>query len=98
MMRKHGLDLSTVNARGSATLACDELWFMQAVATKIGGAPLTVGNFMAGANALGFGYTSPTAYGVHLSASQHDGITDVRNMRFVGSCNCFRYSSSPYRI
>jgi hypothetical protein len=96
LMRKHGIDLSSVNAQANALTACEELWFMQAVVAKIGSAVLTVGNFMAGVNALGYGFTSPTTYVTHLSATQHDGVAAIRDMHFVNSCTCFKYTSAPY--
>ena len=96
-MRKHSVDLSSTNAQGTALGSCEELWFLQAVVARMGSAPLTVGDFMSGVNALGYSFASPSAYGVHLSASQHDGIAALRNMRFLDSCTCYRYSTKPYR-
>jgi hypothetical protein len=31
-----------------------------------------------------------------FTATQHDGVALVRNAGWVGSCSCFRYSSSSY--
>ena len=96
LMRKNEVDLSNVNAQAQALAACDELWFMQRISADLGDTPLTVSNVMDVVNAIGSSYQSTSAYGMNLSPTQHDGASAVRNMRFVDSCPCFRYTSRPY--
>jgi ABC-type branched-subunit amino acid transport system substrate-binding protein len=97
LMRKHGVDMSSVNAHVTALAACEELGFLQAVVARLGSAPLTADNFIAAVNALGGGVPSGMTYATNFSPSQHDGIAAVRNMRFVDSCTCYKYSSAPYK-
>jgi Periplasmic binding protein len=98
LMRRNGVDMSSIDAYAAAIGACEDIWFLQAVAAKLGEAPLTADNFMAAVNALGSSFASDSAYGVHFSATQHDGLAEVRDMRFDSSCNCFKYTSDPYPI
>ena len=98
LMRQHGVDMSNINARAAAIEACDEMWFLQAVVAKLGPTPLTADAFIAGVNALGDSFASPSSYGIHLSSQQHDGIGAVRTIEFVDSCTCYRYTSDPYRV
>src|SRR5205823_6610737 len=97
LMKKNGVDMSSVNAHAFAIEACDEFWFLQDVVAKVGTGTLTADSFMAAVNAVGTSVTSPSAYGVRLAANQHDGIAEARSMSFVDSCTCFRYTSDPYR-
>jgi hypothetical protein len=97
LMRKHGVDLSNVNAELVALEACDELWFFRTVTDRLGNTPLTVDNLIAAINTLGSSFASTGAYGTYLSPAQHDGAAAVRNLRFVDSCTCYRYTSPPYR-
>ena len=98
IMREHGVEMGDVNSHGAAIEACEEMWFLLAVVAKLGTAPLTVDNFMAGVNALGGSYGPVSAYGTHFSPTQHDGISAARNVEFVDSCTCFRYTSDPYSV
>jgi hypothetical protein len=65
---------------------------------ELADAPITSDNFIAGVNALGWSYSSAMAYAVHLSPTQHDGNAAARNMKFVDSCECYRWSGDPYRV
>jgi hypothetical protein len=96
LMRKHGVGLADVNSEAAALEACDELWFLQTAVGKMGGADLTVDNLIATINGLGSSFDSTGAYGTNLSLAQHDGAAKVRNLRFMDSCTCFRYTSRPY--
>jgi hypothetical protein len=44
-------------------------------------------------NSLGSSYQSSGAFGSSFDAVQHDGAASYRQLAFVGSCTCFRYTS-----
>jgi hypothetical protein len=97
IMRKHGIDMSNVNAQGVANAACGEMWFLQHVMSRIPGT-LTVDSFVAAVNGLGYSYASPSSYFNYLSASRHDGNAGARIMHWVDSCNCYKYLTGAYKI
>jgi hypothetical protein len=99
LFKKNGLDIegANENARANALGICAELWFMQAAAARMPG-PLSVSNFMAGVDRLGYSFNDPTIYLAHFSPSQHDGIAAARNARYVKSCECYRFSGGVYRV
>jgi hypothetical protein len=96
LMRKKGADLSSANAQLSAASACDELWFLTGAVNRNGGS-LSVGRVMSWADGIGGAFASTQVYGTYFSAIQHDGVGSVRNFRFDDGCNCFKYTSTPYR-
>lgn len=98
LMRRHGVPMENTNQQGFARFACEQLWFIQAVDGLLAETTLTPDTFMSGVNALGSSFRSPSAYAVHLSATQHDGIAAARNMRFVDSCECYEWTSDPYPV
>jgi hypothetical protein len=99
IMRKHNVPLSNGNEQADARTACQTLWFLQSVIdVKMPGNVINSDAFIAGVNALGWAFPSPTAYAVHFSPTQHDGIAAARNMKFVTSCDCYRYVTDPYRV
>jgi hypothetical protein len=99
IMRKHNVSLDNGNKEADARTACEFIWFMrQVIDVELADAQITSDNFIAGVNALGWSYTSPMAYAVHLSATQHDGTAAARNQKFVDSCECFRWTGDPYRV
>ena len=98
IMRDAGVPLDNANRQHWARAACEQMWLSQLVQQILGKAPLSVNNFMAGINRVGSGFASPNAYGVNLSPTQHDGIAAARNMKFVDSCTCYKWTSDPYRV
>lgn len=99
IMRKHDVPVGNANEQADARTACQTLWFLQMVIdVKMPGNVINADAFIAGVNALGWGFVSPTAYAVHFSPTQHDGIAAARNMKFVTSCDCYRYVTDPYRV
>lgn len=99
IMRKHNVSLSNANKQADAATACQSLWFLQMVIeVKMPGDVINADAFIQGVNALGWSFASPTAYAVHFSPTQHDGIAAARNMKFVNSCECYHYVTDPYRV
>ena len=98
LMRDAGVPLDNAQRQADARLACEQLWFLQLIESILGNAPLTPDNIMVAVNRVGWKFSSPNAYEVHLSPTQHDGIAAARNMKFVGSCTCYRWASDPYRV
>lgn len=76
-------------------LVCDEFFFLQQAFDAITG-PLDQQTALAAIDKLGSSYPDPTTFGTYFSASQHDGAQLVRNMEFVPSCDCYRYSGPAY--
>lgn len=98
LMRDAGVPMDNANRQAYARFACEEFWFFQMIESVLGRAPLTSDNFMVALNKVGWGFSSPNAYGVHFSSTQHDALSAARNMKFVESCNCYEWSSDPYRV
>jgi hypothetical protein len=99
IMRRHNVPLTNGNEEADARTACQTLWFMQMIIdVKMPGNVISADAFIGGVNALGWGFASPTAYAVHFSPTQHDGIAAARNTKFVNSCDCYRYVTDPYRV
>ena len=99
IMRKHNVPLGNANEQADARSACQTLWFLQMVINvKMPGDVINADAFIQGVNALGWGFASPTSYAVHFSPTQHDGIAAARNMKYVTSCECYRYVTDPYRV
>lgn len=99
LMKKHGYTFSSdnPNARAAAIAACGSLFFMQAAVARMPG-PLSVANFMAGVNSLGYGYNDPYTFGTYFSHARHDGLAAVRRARFDSAKPGFRYTTLPYRV
>lgn len=74
---------------------CDQFFFLQEVLSKVTG-PLNERSALAAIDNVGSSFDDLTTFGTYLSASQHDGAQLVRNIAFVPSCTCYRYTSQPY--
>ena len=99
LMRKHGVPMNNVNQEDAARSACDELSFLQTIINgKLNGVPRVNDAFIAAVNGLGTSFASASAYGTHFSATRHDGIAAARNIKFLASCDCWRYVTDPYRV
>ena len=100
IMRDYGVPMENPNQQYSARSACELLWFMQTIIDiEIAGAvPLSNDTFIQAVNQVGWNYASTNAYAAHLSATQHDGNSAARNMKFVARCSCFKWTSDPYRV
>lgn len=98
LMRKNGVPLENENQLYIARTVCETTWFMRAVVAKMGNATLNNDNFMAAVNTMGTSFQSLSTYVSRLSASQHDGVSAVRNQAFFEDCTCYRYTSNPYLV
>ena len=98
LMREAGVPLDNPNRQHWARTACEQMWLFQLVQQLLGDAPLSTNNFMVGINSVGSRFQSPNAFAVHLSETQHDAVAAARNMKFVESCTCYRWTSDPYRV
>lgn len=93
IMAAAGQSESGNNAVALQTAFCDEMFFLQKVLAGLH--PLNQRTAVDAINAVG-NYTPIETFGVHVSASQHDGLELIRNIAFVTSCDCYRYTSAPY--
>ena len=98
LMREAGVPMDNANRMHWARAACEQMWLFQHVQQILGKAPLSINNFMVGINKVGSSFASTSAFAVHLSESQHDGVAAARNMKFVDSCTCYKWTSDPYRV
>jgi hypothetical protein len=97
IMRKHGIDMSNLNALAAALRACREIWFLQAAFSHIGNV-VSDNNLINAINGLGYSYLSPVSYANFFSATRHDGIGAVRLAVFNDGCSCYKYPAAPYRV
>lgn len=74
---------------------CNEFFFLQYAFSRMTG-PLNQRTALEAIDSVGSSFADLTTFGVTYTASQHDGATLVRNVAFVQSCTCYRYTSSPY--
>lgn len=99
LMRRHDVPMENVNQEDAARSACDELSFLQTIINgRLNGVPRVNDQFMAAVNSLGTSFSSASAYGTHFSPVRHDGIAAARNIKFLASCDCWRYVTDPYRV
>ena len=98
LMREAGVPLDNAQREADARMACEQFWFMQLLESILGEAPLTPDNIIVAVNKVGWRFSSPSAYAVHFSPTQHDGIAAARNMKFDDSCTCYQWVSDPYRV
>jgi hypothetical protein len=93
IMAAAGQSESSNNAVAIQTAICDEFFFMQKALAGV--KPLNQRTAVDAIDAIG-NYTPIETFGVHVSASQHDGLELVRNTSFYSSCDCYRYTSGSY--
>jgi hypothetical protein len=95
VMRKAGLDMSSQTVVQAMMFECDLFNF---VARSLNGvAALGTDALATGANALGTSYESTITFGVQFGPRQHAGAVAARNLAYVDSCTCYRYTSPPFR-
>jgi hypothetical protein len=96
IMRKAGVDTSSINGTLGALAICDALWSLAAALdrTKV----INQATFGQGVNGLGGSYAPGLVWSTKIDPSQHDGVSSVADMAFVDSCTCFKYTSRPYSI
>ena len=98
LMRDNGVEMSSRNAEGTATQLCDGFWFLEA-AIESGGQTINLDNLVNGFNKLGSGgYKPGITFLTRVSAEVRDGAGAVANVAYVPDCNCFKYTSKPYRV
>jgi hypothetical protein len=96
IMRKAGVDTSSINGTLGAMAICDSLW---SLAAALGRAKvINQATFLAGMNGLGSSYAPGLVWSAAITSAQHDGVSSVANMTFDDACSCFKYTSKPYGI
>jgi hypothetical protein len=83
------------NQRAVQISICDTLFFAKRLLDSIRG-PINQTTALAAANAIHNSWQPMTTFGAYLDANHHDGASLVRNVSFVPSCTCYRYTSAPY--
>jgi ABC-type branched-subunit amino acid transport system substrate-binding protein len=98
LMRKAGVTMDSGNAKGLAELACDTVWLIEAILKRTGSV-FNQDTFLQGLQRLGDDHVSAGgAFVVSLSATKHDGLGTVANMKYISDCQCFRYTSKMYPV
>ncbi|HLI55263.1 MAG TPA: hypothetical protein VKU88_13125 [Acidimicrobiales bacterium] len=95
IMSASGNTPSGNNAEAVAFSICDEFFFLQYALGKVSG-PLNQETALAAIDSVGSSFADLMTFGTYYSASQHDAAQLVRNIAFVASCDCYRYTSPAY--
>jgi hypothetical protein len=95
IMSASGNTPSGNNAEAVAFSICDEFFFLQYAFGKVDG-PLNQQSALAAIDSVGSSFPDLLTFGTYYSASQHDAAQLVRNIAFVASCDCYRYTSAAY--
>jgi len=82
------------NQRAVQIGICDTLFFAKRLLDSIRG-PINQTTALAAASAIHGSWQPMTTFGAYLDANHHDGASLVRNVAFVPSCTCYRYTSAP---
>jgi len=98
LMKAHSVPTDGSNQRYVALSACEQVWFLQAVISRMSGTTLNADNFIRAANTIGSSFQSLVTYQIFLGPNQHDGASAVRNEAFYDSCTCYKYTSGIYRV
>jgi hypothetical protein len=70
---------------------CDFVMMLQHGAAALDPAGLSGRALRPALEGLGTSYLAPSGYGTLFSPSQHDGVRNVRPLRFEQGCSCFVY-------
>jgi hypothetical protein len=95
IMKNAGQQQSGANAIAVQLGICDRLFFLKQVLDPLTG-PINQQTALAAINAIGNRFQSSITFGLTLTAQKHDAARDVRNMAYLQSCQCYRYTSAPY--
>jgi hypothetical protein len=95
IMTQAGQTASASNARAIQFSICNNLFFLKQILDSIKG-PLNQQTIIAAINRVGTHYTSLINFGINLTAARHDAPYLVRNMSFVESCSCYKFSGTTY--
>jgi hypothetical protein len=98
LMSANGVPTSQPNELNVALSACEQLWFVRAVVSRMTNMVLNADNFIRAANTIGTGFQPLVTYASHISAVQHDGVSAARNEAYYDSCTCYRYTSDEYAV
>jgi hypothetical protein len=96
IMTKAGQAPQNSNQKANELGICEFYFFLQTVLGGVRG-PLNEQSALAAIDAVGSGFQPIATFASSFSASQHDGMAMVRNAAYNPSCNCYRYTSDPYR-
>ena len=95
IMADAGQAATNNNQRAIQIGLCDRYFFFKRVLDPVKG-PLNQATAMAAINAIGGSYHPGTTFGIFVDRNHHSAVTQVRNVVYVGSCQCYRYSGAPY--
>jgi predicted small secreted protein len=91
-----GINASTDNADANLIGICDEIFFMQVVASRVSG-PLSTASFINSVARLGSAYQTAGTYATSF-AGRRDGASRGRTVHFVDSCTCYQYVGPFFQV
>lgn len=97
IMRKNGVEMTSRVAEWRALGFCDAIWFL-AAALDLNPSAINQSEFLRDVDRLGGSFNPAGVFATAVSSSRLDGAGAVADMEFVDSCECFRYTSKPYRV
>ena len=102
--RKHCLEIfaqadlaaTSTDSAANQIRACDQLFFLQLVASRVSG-PLSTSAFMNAVAHLGSSFAPAGTFATSF-AGRRDGAAQGQNLVFVDSCTCYRYVGTRFGI
>ena len=94
IMRKKGLPVGDAQTQNVALLACEAVFFADAVFERAKGSALD--RVIPAIEGLGTAYRSVFTYGTKFGPGKHDGVYLFRNLQYDEGCSCLKYTSKPY--
>jgi hypothetical protein len=91
-----GLAANSTDSAANQIRSCDQLFFLQLVASRVSGS-LSTSSFMAAVARLGTTFGPAGTFATSF-AGRRDGAAEGQNLVFVDSCTCYRYVGSRFRI
>ena len=96
IFRDAGIVATNPNAEANLYGTCDELFFMQLVASRVSGS-LTTSSFIGSVARLGSLFPPADTFATSF-AGRRDGASEGRDIEFVDSCTCYRYVGGRFAI
>jgi hypothetical protein len=92
LIRKKGENNAERHSSITATVYCEAIYAIKAVAERVAG-PLTAASFRAAYATVGTGYQPLTTFRTDLANGRHDNAAAYRLMAWRDSCTCLSYTT-----
>jgi ABC-type branched-subunit amino acid transport system substrate-binding protein len=97
VMKANHVSFPTRYAESYAGAVCDQVGLL-AAAMSAGGNPVNRERFIAGLDTLGTSFGLAATFAGRFGPGVHDGIGAVRDVAFVDSCACFKYTTGDHPV